>query len=577
MAYQVIVGQLEARTAVHIGSGQETDTSDALIRRDGAGQPIIPGTAIAGALRALLTRLGPRLGAGECKALGEDDGKPCPCGVCKLMGNINPSDEGDGQAEASRLLIFNATLHGGQPDPLPIVRDGVGIDRASGAAARAGAVKFDFETLPAGTVFDLRIELRNTTPEDEQLLAAALAEWQAGRLWLGGNVARGLGAFVLKHVAFKALDLNDAANLIIFLKGDAPWERAVEKPTWLADSLARIAKTPSDNEHAARCWLDFQGTLQAEGPFLTNDPTAAGLSGFDHAPLLVLLDRWQDPVLPGAGLRGVLRSHAERIARTLATLNAKGRDDFLYTCPACDPLTRRPRKDVPPDRLPPLESCDSLLFFEAGKGGNEEIEPDELCLACQLFGSTRRGSRLIVEDAPFVPDHPDSKPKLKMLDFLAIDRFTGGGSEGLKFDALVLWKPAFGLRFHLDNPESWELGWLALVVRDLAEGWLSVGFGAAKGFGRVKLADWMVRLGYLGAGDDLGTASLGPTRSDGVYSVVEGNSSEPDGWMNLAEAWVQEFNKKVSRFNREKLPALRVDSYFDGQIDKLYSKEVKLP
>ncbi|MBM4431671.1 MAG: hypothetical protein FJ026_15205, partial [Chloroflexi bacterium] len=285
MSYQVIVGQLKARTAVHIGSGQETDTSDDLIRRDGAGKPVIPGTAIAGALRALLTRLGPRLGAGECKALAGDDGLPCPCGVCRLMGNINPSTEGEGAA-ASRLLVFNAALHGEESRPPTQVRDGVGIDRVSGAAARAGAVKFDLETLPAGTVFNLRLELRHTTPEDEALLAAALAEWQAGRLWLGGDVARGLGAFALSGLNFKALNLHNVANLMTFLRAEKPWEEAEEKAEWLAQSLARLDKTRSDNEYAARRWVSFQGTLQAEGPLLTTDTTIAGLYGFDHAPLL---------------------------------------------------------------------------------------------------------------------------------------------------------------------------------------------------------------------------------------------------------------------------------------------------
>lgn len=36
----------------------------------------------------------------------------------------------------------------------------------------------------------------------------------------------------------------------------------------------------------------------------------AVVSGFDHAPLLRQVEGWQEPALTGAGLRGVLRSHA---------------------------------------------------------------------------------------------------------------------------------------------------------------------------------------------------------------------------------------------------------------------------
>ena len=89
-----------------------------------------------------------------------------------------------------------------------------------------------------------------------------------------------------------------------------------------------------------------------------------------------------------------------------------------------------------------------------------------------------RGSRLVIEDAAL---QAGTDPVFKVQDFLAIDRFTGGGRDGAKFDAVGLWRPAFTARLRLENPQAWELGWLALVLRDLAEGWLSVGFGRRQG------------------------------------------------------------------------------------------------
>lgn len=581
MIYRVITGRLTARTAVHVGAGEGTETTDALIRRDAAGEPIIPGTAIAGALRALLTRLGPRLRSGVCQAL-EGGEISCDCGVCRLFGDVNPSDEEGARSKASRLLVFNGKLsQGGQT----LIRDSVGINRSTGAAERAGAAKFDLEMLPAGTTFIMRLELRCTAPEDEQLLAAALAEWRAGRAWLGGRVARGLGAFTLDGIQCVERDLNQPDQLMAFLDAKAPWRGATEETGWLEAQL-KEARAQLVNEYGhrppiAHSWVSFEGTLQAQGALLTNDTTQAGLTGFDHTPLLTRLNDWQHPVLTGAGLRGVLRSHAERIARTLATLHARDGDHFREICPACDPTTRRPSRETSPSELPALESCDSLLLYQAGRSGDEVVKPEELCLACRLFGSSRIGSRLLVEDAPYAGQGP---PTLKMLDFLAIDRFTGGGAEKLKFDALALWRPVFTLRLHLDNPEHWELGWLALVFRDLAEGWLSVGYGAAKGFGRVKLTDWKVSFGHLGKDKALELEPMPEATQEGVYTVVRGDSSQPTSWLSLSETWVAEFREtllgEVGRpgFRRESAMVFAHDSYFrqvKGQwVHKLYPKEV---
>ena len=562
MTYSIITASLVARTAIHLGSGQESGVTDALIRRDGSGRPLIPGTALAGALRAMLTRLGPRLaGVGLCVALqhkAEDKAarQSCQCGVCRLFGDINPSDDSGSHSTASKVLVFNAQL-AGEPPP-SAVRDGVGINRTTGAAARAGAVKFDLEVLPAGATFTLRLELRNQDAQDEALLAAGLAEWQAGRAWLGGRVGRGLGAFALQELTFAQLDLNQTDTLLAFLGADEPAAAAQPLAGWLADRLGQVTVTASPSPFAARRWFEVTATLQAGGPLLTNDTTTAGLTGFDHAPLLLQWGNWQKPVLTGAGLRGVMRSHAERLARTLATLEAADGPAFLQACPACSPVESRDDK--------PLTSCDQLLKAR-GVDEEKEVEDGQLCLACRLFGSTRRGSRLLIEDAPY---NGPGQPRLKMLDFLAVDRFTGGGADGAKFDALALWQPTFAFRLHLDNPERWELAWLALVLRDLQAGWLAVGMGAAKGFGRVKLADLSLQVGYLAEADvtDLGLSPQ-PGHSSGLYQVRP---------LTLPEAspWLADFRQMLTDFSRPAELALTADSYFTTQIEPLYPKEVTL-
>lgn len=577
MKYRIVIGKLQARTAIHIGSGVGNDVADMLVRRDAAGEVTIPGTAIAGALRALLTRLAPRFeGVEACRALLYSDTAPqqagnkgCGCAVCRLLGDIEPSDEAEVTTAASRLLVFNAPL---QNDAFSVFRDGVGIDRRTGAAARQTAAKYDLEVIPAGACFELRMELRaaEITTLDEQLLAAALAEWQAGRLTLGGDVARGLGAFELTALQYYIRDLDDADNLMAFLRNSEPW--ALDQtalPVYIQDM------TPQLTEHlkgitivdaSVPCvttgWAAWEFTLQAQGPFLTHDTTTAGLQGFAHAPLLNKTGDLEHPVLPGSSLRGVLRSHAERIARTLASHQAITEDDpaayFLQHCPACDPLARRLETT---ERHTALESCDSLLHFEVGHSENEEVPPDKLCLACQLFGSTRNGSRFRVEDAPFAGD----KPVYKMLDFLAIDRFTGGGADHLKFDALALWKPAFTVRVWLDNPEEWELGWLALVLRDLTEGWLRVGFGAAKGFGEVTITNGTFQRATL---------PLGKVPEDATSVFTVEKFVLADAALHSQQShWLAKFREKVQQtaaYRNEALMTLPADSYFGTKVAELY-------
>jgi CRISPR/Cas system CSM-associated protein Csm3 (group 7 of RAMP superfamily) len=455
-----------------------------------------------------------------------------------------------------------------------VIRDGVGIDRPSGAAARAAAAKFAVETLPAGAAFELRMELREPDAgqrvEDEQLLAAALAEWQAGRAHLGGDVARGLGAFTLEGIRHAEYPLDEAEGLMAFLGSSTPWEGARPDAGWLQrrldEATARIVPPEELPQEVpfSRGWAEWTFTLQAEGPFLTNDATSAGISGFDHAPLLATVGDWARPVLAGSSLRGVLRAHAERIARTLATRRAMGaadpKADFLHRCPTCDPLAHTSpnplkQEDSKPTEVP-LESCDSLLRRRVGHDENTEVEEKQLCLACRLFGSTRNGSRLIVEDAPYAGD---DLPAYKMLDFLAIDRFTGGGAEHFKFDALALWQPRFHVRIFLEDPQRWELGWLTLALRDLAEGWLRVGFGAAKGFGKVVATEITLRRGRLDAAQvDKGQPS--------IYSVDE--QTFGNDWTSASE-WVEAFVDRVEQFERDDDMDLPADSYF-GAVDHVY-------
>ncbi len=625
----MIKAKLVAKTAMHPGSGEASGLTDALLRRDAAGSILLPGTALAGALRGLLTRLAPRLGSPVCQAFRRNE-KPCVCDVCKLMGDIFPTHRAGSTSAASRLLVYNACLRNGAA---VAVRDGLGVDRE--CAVAAARFKFDKELLSSGATFSVRMKLKRGEKDDRamaRLLAAGLFQWKSGRAWVGAGASGGLGRFELRDLSVASPDLEDPASLLSFLCSDDTWRDLPfdDASKWLEENTpeekhirpfqAKVAspaasasgeagtvevvekdgagetdkttggpeedRNPEDWEKygVARSFAEFSATLAFDGPFLSHDATTAAGSGFDHAPLLSGFGDWRAPTIPGSSLRGVLRQRAEKIARTVAGFNcSEGGGDgesFLSICPACSPVQKKTGEG--------LCGCAHLIAekFKArqrAKKQREGMEEEYLCLACRLFGSTWQGSRLRVDDA-FLADEEGKRtsPEYKMLDFLAVDRFTGGGRDQAKFDALALWSPMFRFQLHLENPKPWELGWLAWTLRDMADGWTTAGFGSSKGFGRAKLTNCEATLGYIAEGDDLGAAAVEKGTREGLFNVVQVTADGWPSWKGLVSDWVRAFQQELEIFRRMPETVLAKDSYFGSPdqgavLSRYYPMEVEIP
>lgn len=577
MTERWIVAKLRLDTALHVGKGKGNKPTDSPLRRTGDGRLVLPGRAIGGALRTTATRLAPRLQLLNdrkllvCKSIkpssdDEPSGQgPCGCLVCQLFGELYPSelDAEEGGGRASRLWVSDAFA---RADPQTHVRDGIGLMRDRGTAARN--VKFDFETAPRGTTFSVR--LRVVEDDDDgspaptarsRLLAATLAEWEAGRARLGSGAARGLGAVTLCDVRHLRTALSSADELIDYLKAREHWSLGQDDAEFWRGALidAREAVSAVDEDiSVARGFVSVEFTIETEGPFLSNDPLVALLSGFDHAPQLsVAVGGPGEPFISGGSLRGALRARAEKIARTLWSLRWQSQQDFLAHCPACLPMARHP--------LEPLSNCDSRIQTPATK---EVVNDDDLCLGCRLFGSTRQGSRLWVDDAHWAGSELNDGA-WKAQDFLAIDRFTGGGQEGAKFDAAPLVKAKFTGRLTLHSPQGWELGWLALVLRDLCDGQITLGFGAAKGYGHVRAKDLVWQVGTLTSNDFPGSVELlaGGVRS-GIHLVAARTSAEMTSQL---QDWLTEFLALRDRgLTRRESDPPQADTFFGRPAESLY-------
>ncbi|MBX5490440.1 MAG: CRISPR-associated protein [Chloroflexi bacterium] len=235
--------------------------------------------------------------------------------------------------------------------------------------------------------------------------------------------------------------------------------------------------------------------------------------------------------LPGSTLKGALRAHCERLARTLEG----GNGDAPRL--ACNPLSEA--------REGPGASCSARLRRETGQGGEHLFR--ESCVVCQLFGNIALAARLRVSDA-----YPLESVRVEQRASVAIDRVYSTVASGpLTYE--VATTGAFGARLTLHNFALGHLGLLALTLRDLDEGRCAIGYGKSRGLGQVgvrvtgfavRYPGCTVRDGQLvtlngtvvGLADQLHGAGQFPDTSgyafpaDDATALPAGTSLADDGW-----------------------------------------------
>jgi len=182
--------------------------------------------------------------------------------------------------------------------------------------------------------------------------------------------------------------------------------------------------------------------------------------------------------LPGSSLKGILRSHCERIARTVGVH-------------CCDPFRTEDEYKNKPD------------YFCGKRYENETDIPKRYrcaCRICQLFGSTVFASRFAIPDAyPLAcGDGQDPNRYLEKRTNVGIDRFKGSSSPRALFSLEVVTGGEFHTTIHMENFELWQLGLVGLALRDLGQELVPIGMGKARGLGRVQATVEWVELTYHG-------------------------------------------------------------------------------
>lgn len=225
----IIRGELALKSPLRIGTGKSTRVteSDQPVVKDSLGNPVIPGSSLKGALRsytesvlrALQTQrvvnmplvcdllldqnracvpqkrvetLQDQVGRGEISPEKRDSQLITEsCLVCRLFGSNTVAAK-----LALRDLPVIAAYWGGRF----LLRDGVAIDREKGVAATR--LKYDFESVPAGTRFEFLMQVDNASDTEMAVTLIATQALMKDQIQLGGGTSRGLGWCCLEKTEF---------------------------------------------------------------------------------------------------------------------------------------------------------------------------------------------------------------------------------------------------------------------------------------------------------------------------------------------------------------------------------------
>lgn len=486
VAITTLAAKATAASPLHIGGWMSTPGSDAGLARDGLGRLVLPGSSLAGALRA---------------ALGQPWTPPQP-GRAPRTAPATPAEKIWGAADldgvgASRVVVRDTPVSTA-PEGVGR-RDGVAIDRAWGSAV--DGLLYGRELVPAGATVRLELEVHSTADSqttDLDLLGQIATVLTSG-LPVGARTSRGLGLLTADAEAIEVTQV----------RYDSPqgyWETAQNPTTLTLPTAATVDGGALDIEVQ---WTPLGPVSVGSGqatPSVAHLPLAEPHP--DHPDLLRL-------VLPGTALAGALRARAEFICRTVLGQDpAEAFADQLSDASLAAALFGH-AAGVPGSTASPLvvHDCPSTTTFTAAAWDS---------ITNPRYGKDGR------------PDLPRSVPasnsdggpaELRRTEHVGIDRWTGGASEGRLF---CEYEP-HGFHYHpirltlrrhrIGDPNTVDAATalLLLMLRELAASRMPLGGRQQRGHGDIHVTRVVLRgagLDHDGTGPpDLTAPALAELRS----------------------------------------------------------------
>ena len=264
----ILTGKIVVLNALHIGSGKEKDDRDApFISLDDDKNFYIPGSTFRGYLSTKLERFldsgngfkiknnGEELNEADVKLIfgytnldkletkiddeGNEEDRKLKENNKKIQDRIikklNAKNLNEVKSLAGRIHISDMPI---LKDVDYVTRDGIKIDRNTGATEKRG--KFDYDVVPAGTEFDLNIELENIENYQLDLIGLALNDIlkDNGDLF-GGKTSRGIGKCRLKDLKMKYVTSDDKEKLKKYIfEGKFPYEIKDQEKIFKTENLS---------------------------------------------------------------------------------------------------------------------------------------------------------------------------------------------------------------------------------------------------------------------------------------------------------------------------------------------------
>jgi CRISPR/Cas system CSM-associated protein Csm3 (group 7 of RAMP superfamily) len=517
----VIEGWLNLKSPLHVGGiGGEVDT-DLVVARDGLGRPVIPGTSLAGSLREL---------ACQCWPVSLD-----PVDVDRWFGWVGGSDKG----WASQISIDDVIVVASPSNPVEprfIERSGVSLSRKYGTAE--DGFLFTRNAVAAGAALFVRIAVVSPSASGtdcdqvDRIANWCLSVMNEGSVRLGAKRSTGFGQLTALHenrLGARVMDRRSRAGFLASLGAASNAFAAPKNPLNLPSS------------QSLRITMDLKGI----GPVMIKS-AIDGLA----VDMLPHLEQNQagdmDLVVPATSVKGAIRAHAERIMLTVTgesliagesqQLTHSGKAQPLEETSAQGGLEASAGTAGESDddsRVPTgIAEHSELVGWLFGSGpvvpwnndqhrqsparsSDSALPRRETGLGALFFDDLRVGSGFSGEAVldlhtgigPEVEVDPGEKQHAELTnarvdeleragfsigEHVAIDRWTGGASDGALYTVLEAHSPEFGqvcftvnparIPHHIRKP---AIALLYLLVSELIDGYVPLGFGVNQGNGDV--------------------------------------------------------------------------------------------
>jgi CRISPR/Cas system CSM-associated protein Csm3 (group 7 of RAMP superfamily) len=465
---------IEAATPLTVGSGERDVITERLVATDANGLPYIPGTSLAGVLRSAL----------YSEKIKEQ--------IDSIFGAKDPKNAGEG----SRIILSSAHLvnsNGKVVDGLIDIEEDDDFlkqfinlpirqhTRISHLGATENTAKFSEQVVYKGTRFCFEVELLTNNEENDKIFwEEMLEQFNNPAFRIGGGTRKGFGE----------VKVVECYSITLCLKNEL--DRYLEKSSnlnnvfWKKEDESEPKKTESEG------WVQCQLKLEPEDFFLFGSGFESQEANTTYVTEKVVDWDTNPPsfsnekvLIPASSVKGALAHrvafhynksmgvYAEKLMDGILTIEELVGKDFGYTNIDNDPIKTATQGNPAVRNIFGYEAAN-----DKGKRGNEADNNDG-----------QRGNA-IFSDVFYI--EPSDKQK-KLLNHVAIDRFTGGSMDGALYSEEVVESKAeiiINILIKSDVltgkiEEAFEKS-----LDDLCHGMLPLGGGTMRGHGCFK-GSWL--------------------------------------------------------------------------------------